>query len=168
MTGSSADTHDLPEYETVIAGLVDELQQYKNAVTSLNDAVGASREIHARAKAVGAMIETVLSRADSVLAELQELDTPALIPRLSAMEGAISGLSNRIGDFEDGLASLATTMREAKSVAKETQEVVRSELPSTINNALQPLGAKVTRATYLVYGLLAGNVLLLILIIALR
>ena len=222
MTVSSG-TPDLTEYERVVADLVDELQQYKTAVTSLNDAVEASREIHARANAVTTMTETVLDRADRVFAELQQLDTPSLIPRLSSMEEAIARHSTGIDGLQDALASLTLAVREASRTSHETKdatkatneavlqatgkivgtaeeakasaetsrvqiaqlvesavdasgeaknasnaslEAVRTEIPSTITSTFEPLAAKVTRMTYMIYGLLVGNVVLLILILA--
>lgn len=225
MTVSSANSPDLTEYERVVADLVDELQQYKTAVTSLNDAVEASREIHARAKAVSTMTETVLDRADSILAELQQLDTPSLIPRLSAMEEANTRLSTGVDNLQDALASLELAVKEASRTAGETKDVteatneavilatgrivdaaeaakassetsrvqiaqlvesavdasresktsadasleaVRTEIPSTVARALEPVAANVKRITYLIYGLFLCIVVLLVLIIALR
>jgi chromosome segregation ATPase len=178
MAVSSPNTSDLPEYETVIAGLVDELQRYKTAVTSLNDAAEASREIHARARAVSTMTETVLDRADSIFTDLQRLDTPSLIPRLSAMEEAISNLTSDVNDLQKVLEnsrvqvaqlveSAVDASRESKNAADASLEAMRNEIPNIVARALEPIAANVKRVTYLIYGSFLC-IVLLVLLIALR
>lgn len=159
--------------------LSDSIRQYKTAVTSLNDAVGASREIHARAKAVSTMTETVLDRADSVFAELQKLDAPALIHRLSVMEEAISNLKSDVTNLQSTLEdsrvqvvqlveSAVDASRESKNSADASLEMVQTEIPSIVAHALEPVAANVKRITYLIYGLFLCIVFLLVMIVALR
>jgi uncharacterized membrane protein len=167
MTVSSTDSRDLQEYEKVIADLVDELHQYKNAVTSLNDAVEASREIHARAKAVGTMTETVLDRADSIFAELQRLDTPSLIPRLSAMEEAISKATSDVHALQEACTSMEQTVGEVVRSAREANDINEKNQESVMR-VTEKIAANAIRSTYLIYGLLLCDLLLFLLIVTLR
>jgi hypothetical protein len=166
MTVASPNAPDLPEYETVITGLIDELQRYKTAVTSLNDAAEASREIHARAKAVSTMTETVLDRADSIFAELQRLDTPSLIPRLSAMEAVILKSTNDVHVLQEACVSMELTVGEVVRSAREANDISEKNQESVMHMTGK-IAANAVRTTYLVYGSFLC-IVLLVLLIALR
>ncbi len=89
---------ELPNYEVVVADLVDQLQRYRTASEALSTAAEQTADAQARTASVGKMAEAILAETHAVVGQIQTLEVARLLEDLQRSYESFRSALHRQGE----------------------------------------------------------------------